>query len=230
VTPDTPVHSKPLPCPFCGNVDVGACPGHDNRSWTVACRAKSAECPMEITVIECFSKEQAIAAWNRRASSLGEPVSQEAPYDWEGSYTMLRDALEANFGEFIRDGEEAEEHLYVQGIERAASVISSASPLSEKDVALVNELRYSAARAKVNVVLEVAEAAALCDLIARLSTRETEPPTWERKTKPWRDYPLGTEARNHSGMTWTRVADGWKAKGGDTFPTPAGDAWQVLLP
>jgi hypothetical protein len=59
--------------------------------------------------------------------------------------------------------------------EDCASVISSASPLSEEDVALVNELRYSAARAKVNVVLEVSEAAALCDLIARLSASAPSP-------------------------------------------------------
>jgi hypothetical protein len=49
-----------------------------------------------------------------------EPVSQEAPNDWEGSYTMLRDALEEHLGAFISDGEEAEEYLYVQGIERIA--------------------------------------------------------------------------------------------------------------
>lgn len=50
-----------------------------------------------------------------------------------------------------------------------------ASPLSEEEIALVNELRYSAARAKVNVVLEVAESAALLAIIDRLAPRSAAP-------------------------------------------------------
>jgi hypothetical protein len=57
-------------CPFCGNTNVTAREAaDDDRSWLVACDAKSRDCPMEVRVIECFSEEQAVAAWNRRSST-----------------------------------------------------------------------------------------------------------------------------------------------------------------
>jgi hypothetical protein len=89
-------------------------------------------------------------------------------------------------------------------LEALSSSGSPASPLSEKDVALVNELRYSAARAKVNVVLEVSEAAALCDLFARLSASAPSPEDAQAEicsaphpTSPRRSCTL---ARGHDGV------------------------------
>lgn len=52
----------------------------------------------------------------------------------------------------------------------------------------------------------------------------------QRARGPWSAYPLGTVAYSSIGGWWTRVADGWKANGGDTFPRPAADAFWVKLP
>lgn len=45
----------------------------------------------------------------------------------------------------------------------------------------------------------------------------------------WSAYPVGTVAHSVDGGYWTRTADGWKANGGDTFPTPGADAVSVTL-
>lgn len=42
--------------------------------------------------------------------------------------------------------------------------------------------------------------------------------------RPWSLYPIGTKAHAVTGGHWTRTERGWKALGGDTFPTPGGDA------
>lgn len=42
--------------------------------------------------------------------------------------------------------------------------------------------------------------------------------------RPWSEWPVGTVARDTTGAAWVRVADGWKARGGDTFPTPGAGA------
>lgn len=66
--------------------------------------------------------------------------------------------------------------------------------------------------------------------IAPLSDSE-EPATWNRKDLAWDQYPIGTLARDHSGSEWRRKSGGWKAiPFGDTFPTPAASACEVLLP
>jgi len=57
-----------------------------------------------------------------------------------------------------------------------------------------------------------------------------EGPTWHRQDKPWSEYPIGTRARDHSHCCWTRVANGWQADGGDTFPTPGASANYIQLP
>ena len=48
--------------------------------------------------------------------------------------------------------------------------------------------------------------------------------------RPWKDYPIGTKAWSCMGGHWTKTERGWKANGGDTFPTPGGDAVHVTLP
>jgi hypothetical protein len=53
---------------------------------------------------------------------------------------------------------------------------------------------------------------------------------WKIRTLPWKDYPVGSEARQSwTDMTWTKTSRGWKANGGDTFPIP-GDADEVRCP
>lgn len=46
----------------------------------------------------------------------------------------------------------------------------------------------------------------------------------------WRRLPLGTRAHAVMGGWWERTIDGWKANGGDTFPTPGGDVVSVEVP
>lgn len=51
------------------------------------------------------------------------------------------------------------------------------------------------------------------------------------KDRPWREYPLGTKALALMGGHWLRVEHGWKwMPNGGTFPTPAADAFDVILP
>jgi hypothetical protein len=79
-------------CPFCGNTNVTAREAaDDDRSWLVACDAKSRACPMEVRVIECFSEEQAIDAWNRRVVPASTPT--RAATDAEIGEHHWRDGL-----------------------------------------------------------------------------------------------------------------------------------------
>jgi len=60
-------------------------------------------------------------------------------------------------------------------------------------------------------------------------------PPYQDIDRPWKDYPLGTEARARLGGFWLRVAAGWQWMGGtqyagDTFPTPGAEAYCVQLP
>jgi hypothetical protein len=48
--------------------------------------------------------------------------------------------------------------------------------------------------------------------------------------RPWSEYPIGTVAHSSVGGYWTKTEQGWKANGGDTFPTPGGDVESVTLP
>jgi hypothetical protein len=53
---------------------------------------------------------------------------------------------------------------------------------------------------------------------------------WIKANKPWREYPIGTKARElGSGGYWIKNKLGWKWCTGATFPTP-GAADQVCLP
>jgi hypothetical protein len=57
----------------------------------------------------------------------------------------------------------------------------------------------------------------------------------DRRTKvgppwTWSEYPIGTLAHSSIGGRWTKTEHGWKAEGGDTFPTPGGDVVSVTLP
>lgn len=38
----------------------------------------------------------------------------------------------------------------------------------------------------------------------------------------YRDLPIGARAISSTGAYWTKTKHGWKANGGDTFPTPGG--------
>jgi hypothetical protein len=55
---------------------------------------------------------------------------------------------------------------------------------------------------------------------------------WQRKTKPWSEYPIGTLARDHTDAVWKKVAaTAWKSwPSGGVFPQPGADALQVQLP
>lgn len=54
---------------------------------------------------------------------------------------------------------------------------------------------------------------------------------WERFSGRWEDYPVGTQARDHTGSRWTKLAIGvWRARGGDYFPRPGASALEVTLP
>lgn len=56
----------------------------------------------------------------------------------------------------------------------------------------------------------------------------------EGKVVAWRgrrgDYPIGTKALHFNGGHWTRVDNGWQWNGGDTFPRPGPDAFEVEVP
>jgi len=51
----------------------------------------------------------------------------------------------------------------------------------------------------------------------------TSPPRL-RVDRPWDLYPVGTKAHAVTGSHWVRTERGWQTLGGDTFPTPGGDA------
>lgn len=53
---------------------------------------------------------------------------------------------------------------------------------------------------------------------------------WEKKTKPWSEYPVGTKARAVTGGHWVKTLWGWKFNTGDYFPAPGADALDVSLP
>jgi len=38
----------------------------------------------------------------------------------------------------------------------------------------------------------------------------------------YRGLPIGSRAISSTGAYWTKTKRGWKANGGDTFPTPGG--------
>ena len=54
------------------------------------------------------------------------------------------------------------------------------------------------------------------------------------KAVAWRgrrgDYPIGTKAHHFNGGHWTRTERGWQWNGGDTFPQPGPDAFEVEIP
>jgi hypothetical protein len=78
---ETPERPKLLPCPFCGGeAQVGQDLHAIGQPWLVYCLAANA-CEVEVEASN-ISREKAIADWNRAASSLGEPVSQEAPWTY----------------------------------------------------------------------------------------------------------------------------------------------------
>jgi hypothetical protein len=53
---------------------------------------------------------------------------------------------------------------------------------------------------------------------------------WIDADKPWREYPVGTKARESwTGGYWTKTNMGWKWQTGNTFPTPEASD-QVSLP
>jgi hypothetical protein len=48
--------------------------------------------------------------------------------------------------------------------------------------------------------------------------------------RPWSEYPIGTKALAINGGHWIKVERGWRWCTGDTFPTPGGEAFTVVLP
>ena len=38
----------------------------------------------------------------------------------------------------------------------------------------------------------------------------------------YKNLPIGSKAISSTGASWTKTERGWKAAGGDTFPTPGG--------
>ena len=86
---------KPLPCPFCG-VGVRAMSRYhprDPNEWYVSCGAR--DCVMQPETPTYRTEAEAIAAWNRRASS--PPERKEAlaaarrmlePIEPDGSYAV----------------------------------------------------------------------------------------------------------------------------------------------
>jgi hypothetical protein len=53
---------------------------------------------------------------------------------------------------------------------------------------------------------------------------------WQRATRRWSEYPIGTKARQSwEGGHWVKIEHGWKWHCGSTFPYPGG-ADQVMLP
>lgn len=52
----------------------------------------------------------------------------------------------------------------------------------------------------------------------------------QRADRPWSEYPIGTKAHALMGGHWIKTEGGWKWFCGDTFPTPAADAFDVTLP
>jgi hypothetical protein len=108
------------PCPFCGNANVTACQaGDDDRSWLVACDAKSRDCPMEVRIIECFSEEQAIAAWNRRAVP-GEEAGETLDW-WRCKCVICDQDLRASDATQMDDGSGAA-HMSCKGYSDSVAV------------------------------------------------------------------------------------------------------------
>jgi len=61
--------------------------------------------------------------------------------------------------------------------------------------------------------------------------RHKEQSRKQKADRPWKDYPLGTKACALMGGYWLRVEHGWEwASSGCVFPTPGGDAFDVILP
>lgn len=53
---------------------------------------------------------------------------------------------------------------------------------------------------------------------------------WQKKNKPWSEYPIGTKARQSwEGDYWIKVEHGWKWHCGSTFAIP-GAANEVCEP
>lgn len=59
-------------------------------------------------------------------------------------------------------------------------------------------------------------------------------PPVQMEAVAWRgkrgDYPVGTQAFHFNGGHWTRTEQGWQWNGGDTFPQPGPDAFEVEIP
>lgn len=69
----SPIAEAPelMPCPFCGSEKINV-NRDDEDNWIVQCDNKADVCPMIIQVIDAFARENAIAAWNRRASPVSD--------------------------------------------------------------------------------------------------------------------------------------------------------------
>ena len=53
----------------------------------------------------------------------------------------------------------------------------------------------------------------------------------QRADRPWGEYPLGTRALALMGGHWLKTDRGWQwMPNGSTWPTPGGDAFDVMVP
>jgi hypothetical protein len=68
-------------CPFCGGKKILVNRDFDNEAdWIVQCDNKADACPMVIHVIDAFTREAAIAAWNRRSVPEGAGETLDTPW------------------------------------------------------------------------------------------------------------------------------------------------------
>ena len=92
-------------CPFCGGEAVPTqedCLGYYNDTWMVFCEA----CDLYIGFAKQYTKEQAIAAWNRRAQPENMPLTLDElrQMDGEPVWVMHQDGSGARWG-IVKDTE-----------------------------------------------------------------------------------------------------------------------------
>ena len=68
------------PCPFCGDADVVIQYDHNDAEWYAQCQSRASECPFVVINSAATSREEAIAAWNKRAR-LSAPRAALSPED-----------------------------------------------------------------------------------------------------------------------------------------------------